>query len=248
MKLHRFHIRNTELRHDFWLHDVKLLHQWNCVLRFKPGQQVVLFDGVEHDRLYKIDELKKDEAHLLHVTDFERKEPKRNVYLLWSLLKKDKNDWVLQKATELGVSHFLPLLADRSEKTGFNVERAEKIVTEAAEQCGRSDIPSVRQPMRPQTALDTFLDKIKLYVAEQDAPPSKEQRAESNDSASEYSSLTVHDPLLKNPVGILIGPEGGWSDAEKELFKEKDIEHLNLHDFTLRAETAAVVASATILG
>src|SRR5690606_1327650 len=102
-----------------WLRDAKLLHQWNNVLRFRAGQEVVLFDGLRHDRLYKIDELKKDAAHLLHVTDFERQEPKRNVYLLWSLLKKDKNDWVLQKATELGASHFLPLLADRSEKVGF---------------------------------------------------------------------------------------------------------------------------------
>lgn len=237
MKLHRFYLPDTELTHDFWLHDTKLLHQWNRVLRFRAGQQVVLFDGVQHDRLYKIDELKKDAAHLLHTTDFERKVPQRTVYLLWSLLKKDKNDWVLQKATELGVSHFLPLLADRSEKTGFNVERAEKIVIEAAEQCGRSDIPNVRQPMRVQTAIDTYVDKIELYVAEQSASPGKEQRAKSNDSADEYS-------LLKNPVGVFIGPEGGWSDTEKQLFTDKQIAHLGLGDFTLRAETAAVIAAS----
>lgn len=227
MKIHRFYVNGIDLKQDFWLHDEKLLHQWNNVLRFKPGQQIVLFDGTKHDRLYRIDEIKRNEVHLLHITDFVRKEPARDVYLLWSLLKKDKNDWVLQKATELGVSHFLPILADRSEKTGFNIERAEKIVIEAAEQCGRSDIPTVREPIHVETAINQLHDKATLYICEQDGEDAVAKEAQS--------------------VGIFIGPEGGWSDSEKELFKNKAVEHLNLHDFTLRAETASVVASAIIL-
>lgn len=227
MKLHRFFVPDVALKEDFWLHDEKLLHQWNNVLRFRAGQEVVLFDGVEHDRLYRVEELKKDEAHLLHVTDFDRKVPQKNVYLLWSLLKKDKNDWVLQKCTELGVSHFLPLIADRSEKTGFNHERAEKIIIEAAEQCGRSDIPTVREPMHVGTAIEQLEEKVELYICEQDG----EDKA----------------PASQKSVGVFIGPEGGWSDSEKTLFKEKGIKHLNLHDFTLRAETAAVTAAGKLL-
>lgn len=224
MRLHRFYVppETAELGHDFWLHDERLLAQWNNVLRFRPGRQVVLFDSVEHDRMYKIDEISKTEAHLLHVTDFQRKVPARDVYLFWSLLKKDKNDWVLQKCTELGVSHFVPLLADRSEKTGFNPERAEKIIIEAAEQCGRSDIPSVREPALVQTVLDGAHEGVKLYICEQDSGDEK--------------------PGADGPIGVFIGPEGGWSDAEKALFKDKGVNHLNLHDFTLRAETAAVMA------
>ena len=228
MKLHRFYVHDIQLKHDFWLHDEQLLHQWNKVLRFRPGQQVVLFDGVVQDRLYKIDEISRDEAHLIHVTDFERKLPRRNVYLLWSLLKKDKNDWVLQKGAELGVSHFLPLLADRSEKTGFNHDRAVKIVIEAAEQCGRSDIPTVREPMHVATALEQLKEKTTLYICEQDG----EEQV----------------PGDVDYIGVLIGPEGGWSDAEKQLFKDQDIRHLNLHDFTLRAETAAITSVTRILG
>lgn len=227
MKLHRFYVPDTELKHNMWLRDAKLLHQWNNVLRFRAGQEVVLFDGLRHDRLYKIDELKKDAAHLLHVTDFERQEPKRNVYLLWSLLKKDKNDWVLQKATELGASHFLPLLADRSEKVGFNAERAERIVIEAAEQCGRSDIPTVREPMRVATAIEQLHDKAALHICEQ---------------GSEGDG-----PDMQDSVGVLIGPEGGWSDAEKQLFIERQLRHLSLGGFTLRAETAAIVATAMVI-
>jgi 16S rRNA (uracil1498-N3)-methyltransferase len=224
VRLHRFYIApdTVQLAHDFWLHDPTLLHQWYSVLRFQPGQQVVLFDGLTHERLYKIEAITKDEAHLLHMTDMARQIPERNIYLLWSLLKKDKNDWVLQKCTELGVSHFLPLMADRSEKTGFNHERAQKIVTEAAEQCGRSDIPTIREPLHIVKAIEQLADKAELYMCEQDG--------------ADGLGAEIKD------VGVFIGPEGGWSDAEKALFVEKNIKHLNIHDFTLRAETAAVTA------
>lgn len=227
MRLHRFYVGNKlEINHDFWLHDERLLNQWNRVLRFRDDQEVILFNET-HERLYKIIEIKPDEAHLIHVTDFKRKTPSKDIYLLWSLLKNDKNDWVLQKCTELGVSHFIPLLADRSEKTGFNVERSEKIVIEAAEQCGRSDIPNIREPMGIDTAITELGDKVQLYICEQ------------------HSSDDVESP--NGAMGVLIGPEGGWSDHEKSLFKENNLKHLNLHDFTLRAETAAVAATTKLL-
>ena len=226
MRLHRFYVgTELELKHNFWLHDQRIVQQWKRVLRYQAGQQVVLFDGVETERLYKVVELNDTEAHLELVTDFDRKLPIKDVYLLWALLKKDKNDWVLQKCTELGVSHFIPLLADRSEKTGFNEERAEKIVIEAAEQCGRSDIPSVREPMHIATAIKELRSKVTLVICEQN---------------SEGEALSA------DPVGVFIGPEGGWSDAEKDLFTAEGLGHINLHSFTLRAETAAV-AAATIL-
>lgn len=226
MKIHRFYIdpvSGIELKHDFWLHDSRLVHQWRNVLRFTAGQQVVMFDGRESERLYKIIELTDREAHLHLVTDYVRKVPLKEIFLFWSLLKKDKNDWVLQKCTELGVSHFIPILADRCERTDLSqnrVERWKKIVIEAAEQCGRSDIPAIREPMSVDSALNDYIDKTHLYICEQDGQDTPDQS-------------------LKT-AGILIGPEGGWSDKEKQMFKEAGIDHLNLHDFTLRAETACV--------
>lgn len=228
MRLHRFYVgTEIELKHNFWLHDQRIVGQWKRVLRFQNGQQVLLFDGVESERLYRIVELKDDEAHLELITDYERQLPSKNVYLFWSLLKKDKNDWVLQKATELGVSHFIPLLADRSEKTGFNLERAEKIVIEAAEQCGRSDIPNVREPLLVATAVEHLGGKIPLMICEQGG-----ERPEA---------------LKSNDYGLLVGPEGGWSDKEIELFKDHDLPHLGLGNLTLRAETAAVTAASVAL-
>lgn len=221
MKIHRFYTPEIRLEHGFWLKDERLLHQWTKVLRFRIGQQVVLFNGLDTDRLYSITEINSNEAHLELVTDYSRKVPKKDIYLFWSVLKKDKNDWVLQKCTELGVSHFIPLLSDRSEKTGFNIERAQKIVIEASEQCGRSDIPTLREPMHVGTALEQYAKKVTIYICEQD---------------SDDSGVTT------DKVGVLIGPEGGWSDDEKVLFQQLGLKHLSLHDFTLRAETASVAA------
>ena len=229
MRVHRFYLPpETELKHDFWLHDGRLINQWRKVLRFKTGQELVLFDGSQHERLYRLGELTDREAHLQLVTDFVRKTPGKEIFLFWSLLKKDKNDWVLQKATEVGVSHFIPLLADRSEKSGFDADRARRILIEASEQCGRSDIPAVREPMGVATALTDYKDKIHLLVCEQEDVVDRQ--------GLEFTG----------PIGLLIGPEGGWSDPEKQLFSSTGLPHIALHDFTLRAETAAIVALARI--
>ena len=227
-RLHRFYVGDAlELKHDFWLHDERLVWQWRKVLRMQVGQELVLFDGHRSDRLYRLAEINEREAHVQFVTDMERQTPNAEVYLLWSLLKKDKNDWVLQKATELGVSHLWPLLADRSEKTGYDVERARRIVIEAAEQCGRSDIPALREPLTPQAACSELAGKVVLYICEQG------------------STDVTQTP---GAIGALIGPEGGWSDAEKELFADSSVPHIGLGQFTLRGETAAVVATAKLCG
>ena len=233
MKIHRFFVSDIQLDSHLWIHKPELLNQWLKVLRFKPGQQLVLFDGRKHDRLYKLVEINSDEVKLELITEFERKVPTKDIYLFWSLLKKDKNNWVLQKCTELGVSHFVPLVAGRSQKTGFNIERATKIVIEAAEQCGRSDIPKIREPIRPEVAIDQYSDKVQLLICEQGSKDDK-----SNDMAGSKDI---------DPIGVLVGPEGGWTDVEKQVFISNRLNHLDLHDFTLRAETACVAAVGSLL-
>ncbi len=226
MKLHRFYIPDLELKQTLWLQQPELLRQWSAVLRFRPGQQVVLFDGKRQERLYKLVAIDKHEAQLAHVTDMVPKLPKRDITLLWALLTKDKNDWVLQKATELGVKHFVPLITERTTKTGFNVERARRIIIEAVEQCGRGDVPSLREPLQLVTAITELRDKLTLHVCEAGG----EGVAAGEDN-----------------IGILVGPEGGWSDDEKRYFHEQKLTILDLHDFTLRAETAAIAAALKLL-
>jgi 16S rRNA (uracil1498-N3)-methyltransferase len=229
MKQHRFFVKDTELGESIWVDDKNLLRQWLSVLRYQTGSQLVLFDGEREDRLYELTRIGNGAVQLKLVTELERRIPKRDLYLFFSLLKKDKNDWVLQKCTELGVRHFVPILSSRTEKTGFNLERAAKIVIEAAEQCGRSDVPRVREPIHLETALKEFGGKIDLYFAEQ----------------SDHAAIN-HQPSTINPsLGVFIGPEGGWTEEEKELLAA-NCEKLNLSQFTLRAETACMVASSRL--
>lgn len=229
MKLHRFYVGDIELTHDFWLSDNRLTHQWMRVLRFLPGSEVALFDNHHVEKIYKIIEFGSDNAaHLQEITEVAARLPERNIYLCFALLKKDKNDWVLQKATELGVRHFIPLITERTEKTGFDRDRAEKIVIEAAEQSGRADVPRVREPLRLPSAITELQPIASLFVAEQQ----------------------LQSPILKTqsgPAAVFIGPEGGWSPTEKQLFSDSHVENLNLGQFTLRAETACVVAAARFM-
>lgn len=222
MRIHRFFVGDgLKLKQDFWLRDEALLWQWNRVLRFRDGQKVILFDGQQTDRMYEITQITKAEAHLKMVTELERKLPKKHVYLFWSLLKKDNNDLILQKATELGVSTFIPLITDRVIKKDFNIERARKIVIEASEQSGRSNIPSVREPIHIKKALEEYSDKVQILICHQ------------GESGAEITS---------DKVGFVIGPEGGWSDDEIEFFAKNNFQNISLGEFTLRAETAAIIA------
>jgi len=230
MKLQRFYIKEmhnkygpVELGHTVWLHDEAILHQLLRVFRARPDYELILFND-EEERLYKIAEIQgQDSIKLELVTDLVRKTPNKQVFLLWSVLKKDKNDWVLQKATELGVHKFIPVITSRSEKTGLNIERSQKIIKEAAEQCGRGDVPEVREPISLHEAIEEYAD-LPLFICEQ----------------SEENSQTNPENLDK--LGVLIGPEGGWDDNELLDFKNRGLAHVSLGDFTLRAETAAVSA------
>jgi 16S rRNA (uracil1498-N3)-methyltransferase len=227
MRVHRFYTGpDLQLKQDFWLHDEAMLWQWNKVLRFREGQEVILFDGQQIDRLYKIAAMAKTEAHLQMVTELERQLPKKHIYLFWSLLKKDNNDHVLQKCTELGVTNFIPIISERSIRTGFNMDRAQKIIIEASEQCGRSDIPHVREPIHLEKALDEYKDKIPLYVCEQG---------------------TESPQISDKKLGLLVGPEGGWSDNELNVFKDRGLGHIAISDHTLRAETACIVVASRLL-
>jgi 16S rRNA (uracil1498-N3)-methyltransferase len=234
MKLHRFYAGDLhdkygqiELRQHVWINQPELYNQWVRVLRFKVGDELVLFNGKDEDRLYRVEKIEDTSVGLDLITELEPVHPKREVYLFWSLLKKDKNEWVLQKCTEIGVTHFVPIFSDRTEKTGFDEDRATKIVIEASEQCGRSDIPRVREPIGLRAAIEEFKDKIALYFAEQT-------------EASE--PLTASE----QPLGVFVGPEGGWTEQEKD-FLSSHCKKLNIAQFTLRAETAAVTASTLLL-
>lgn len=205
-----------------WVQSAELRQQWIRVLRLRVGEQVSLFDD-QAEYLYRLVEIKDNEVAIEKVTELQRQTAPRPLLLAWALLKRDKNDWVLQKATEIGVTHFVPVIAERSEKTGLDIGRSKRIIIEAVEQCGRADVPRIDEPQSLQEVIGEYRQHYDLMVAHQGG---QRQLAAG-----------------QLPAGVLIGPEGGWSQAELALFEEQKLPVLSVGNFVLRAETAAIIAA-----
>jgi len=243
MRLHRFFIE-TQIEHTkFSLKDEKLIHQWRDVFRYNIGSEVILFDGSGNEFDAVIEKMNNREAELRIVSERKGIVPSshstgsgQEIILCQSLIKKDKMEWIVEKATELGVSKILPVISERSEKKNFNLERAKKIAIEASEQCGRADVPEISEILNLREALDICENMIIF------------------DPIGTPLSFLNNSPLTK--ADIFIGPEGGWTEKELEMFsalggsasggKQKGSQVFSLGPLILRAETAAVVALAVL--
>jgi 16S rRNA (uracil1498-N3)-methyltransferase len=228
MRLHRFYIGPKSVTSEVLVDEERLVHQWRNVFRYNVGSEVILFDGSreEYDCVFK--KLGNREALLEVISKRVGIVPKKHIILYQSIIKKDKMEWVIEKATELGVSKIVPIISERSEKKGFNQERAQKIAVEAAEQCGRVDVPTIAEVV----VLDETLKENENIVV-CDGSGSLELKAKSLEQ-TQSSKL--------KPLSLFIGPEGGWSEKELDLFKQKGAKICSLGPLTLRAETAAIVA------
>lgn len=226
MKLQRFFVRNkAKVGEDLVVADPSLSHQLSRVFRMKAGDRVVLFDGDGFEYTSTIGALRRDGA-VFHVVESAPSIalPSVALHLYPALIKKDKLEWVLQKATELGVASFHPIIADRSEKLGFDIERAEKIIKEAAEQSGFGRVPEIFKPEKLEMAVESAENPIIL---------------DGSRSAPKFSKMA-------KTMSVFIGPEGGWSDAEKEYFSARRIPIVSLGEQTLRAETASVAVASLL--
>jgi 16S rRNA (uracil1498-N3)-methyltransferase len=162
-----------------------------------------------------------------------------------ALIKKDNFEWVLEKCTELGVSRFVPIMAERSEKKNIDIERAKRIIKEACEQCGRGDLPELLEIKN----LDEILSEENLITFDGDGEKLQSRKfSEVLGFPDVAYDATSGQTIRKLPaLSLLIGPEGGWSDRELAKFKEKNMPIYSLGNLTLRAETAAIVAAALLL-
>ena len=240
MKLQRFYAAGKlpakiEIGGAFELPDPDLVNQLKRVFRFHIGDTIVIFDGdgQDHECLIKefgkesvtLEAVKSDPSRFMPVRDLGRE-----IWLAAAVVKKDTFEWIAEKATELGVSHILPIMAERSEKKSLNMERLDKIVIEASEQSGRGDVPKIHPIIS--------LEKSFQYMRSQD--PSIQMIAFHTENSPGQSDSSLKDKAN----GIFIGPEGGWSEREVELFHEENIPVVCLGRQVLRAETAVVAALA----
>lgn len=242
MRLHRFYINKGLGNHRTLIQDRDLLHQWRSVFRYNVGSEVILFDGSGNEFDAVIESLNNREAWVRLLEERGGIIPERKIGLYISLIKRDNLELIIQKATELGVSKIVPILSERSEKKGFNLERAKRIAVEASEQCGRADVPEI-------TSIKQLVDSIEEAEGEviifdpSGAPFSKNNSPlipllQQEREAENYSLQSIN---------LFIGPEGGWSPKELELFKNGKAQVFSLGPLVLRAETAAIAALARLV-
>lgn len=236
MRIHRFFIEqslptNGEVKLVTIKHD-DLVHQWRNVLRFQVGQEVILFDnsGAEFRAIVTALTNRAAEVEIQSVTQGNFS-PKRVVSLFLALPKRDSLEWTLEKGTELGVTAFAPVVSERSEKKEINLVRSKNLLKEACEQSGRAVLPHISEPISLAKALENLAAESVHAIAFD--PTGKE--------------FTLAQVPLSAHVCIFIGPEGGFSPAELELFKAHSIPVYSFSSQILRAETAAVAISSVLL-
>ncbi len=204
------------------------------VLRMGDGDTVVLFngDGREYPaRLCEV-ERRRSRAELLRARACPTESPLELVLAL-CLTKGDRTDWALQKATELGVQRIVPVIAERT-VVRLHDERGERkrehwrgVLIAACEQCGRSRVPELLDPV-PITALGDAARTRHRWMPDPGAPSS------------------LHAQRISGSVCLLIGPEGGFSEGDRAAAQAQGFEPVSLGPRVLRAETAAVAAVALL--
>ena len=207
-------------------------HYTKNVMRLKPGEKISLFNSFNGEW---------DASILTHgkdLTEFKveklsrpQEEEENNLWLAFSPIKKIPQDMMLQKTTELGIKKFFPILCERSIVREINIERAEKIVVEASEQSNRISVPEILKIQNLENFLKNFPENGHIIFCDINSESRNLKNIVSN----------------KNSVCILIGPEGDFSENERQLIVDnKKTISISLAKNILRAETAAIAAT-TIL-
>src|SRR5215216_7811550 len=203
------------------------------VLRLKTGDEVYVFNGVGREFRCTVSEIKRDSTELRIDAEVEPAKPESQLQLnlCVALLKGEKFDLVVQKATELGVTKVVPLitryadihLRDEADATK-RVARWQRIALEAAKQSGRAFVPEVSLPVAFESVVAEGLGVM----------------------FSERSGHSIKSLPMPHAVTALVGSEGGWSDEEIESARTRNFHIVTLGGRILRAETAAITVTALL--
>jgi len=215
------------------------------VLRAEPGQLCELSDGNRAwlARVESVAHAKRGTGRILFtlVEPLPASEPSLRIALLISIVKFDRFEWCLEKATELGVAEIIPLAAARTDKpliAAAEKRRArwEKILLESAQQARRLRAPAIRAAVRPEEAFARSTANLKLMLSEEREAPSLR------------ASLQRHNQGIaaQSSAALAIGPEGGWTEAEFSAARAAGFSEVSLGESILRTETA-VLASLAVL-
>jgi len=213
-------------------------HRLARVLRLRPGDDLVLFDGSGSEFAARLESVRA--AEVVARIESERPglpEPRLRLTLYQSVVKGGRFEWVLEKGTELGVAAFVPLRVGRSvvqvREDSARAGRWRRVVIEAAEQCGRSVVPAVLAPQPLDGALNAGMPLLLPYEGER--------------------VTGIREALARlrgqgvTSLGVVVGPEGGFEASEVERARAAGAIVVSLGPRVLRSETAGIVAAALAL-
>ena len=204
-------------------------HYLHNVLRRKQSDEVRLFNGKDGEWIGALDNLGKKSGDV-HLVKQRKEQPtnQRQIHLIFAPIKKNRMDWLIEKAVELGVSDFHPVLTQNTEVRKINDARIQQQIFEAAEQCERFSIPSLHSLQKLENFLDSRDNEIPLLSC-----------------LERYDASPIQDIQKSENIAFLIGPEGGFTAEEKKIIAAKSVP-VSLGETILRCETAAVKALALI--
>jgi 16S rRNA (uracil1498-N3)-methyltransferase len=200
------------------------------VLRLEPGAELLLFDGSSGEWLARITDGGRKRMTLAVERRTREPETIPDVWLAFAPVKRAQTDWLVEKATELGAARLIPVMTRRTVAERVKLERLESIAIEAAEQCGRTRLPDVGEPVPLKQLLDRRDGARTLYFAD------------------ESGGEAPAEAFKPGPALILVGPEGGFADDERAAIRAaSNSVPVSLGPRVLRAETAALAALAAYM-
>src|SRR5262245_750809 len=203
------------------------------VLRFKPGDVILAFNGRDGEWRAELADAGRRDTILNVRSQVRAQEDGPDIDYLFAPLKRARLDYMVEKATEMGVARLRPVLTRRTNAERVNLERMRANAIEAAEQCGILRLPEVHAP-----------EKLEHTIAAWDATRPLIFCDEDSAEACPFSALARVAP---GPVAVLIGPEGGFDPAERELLSSQPfVTRISLGPRILRADTAAVASLALV--
>lgn len=200
------------------------------VMRLKEGAELLVFDGKSGEWLARISNAAKKRMTL--VIEAKTREPESipDVWLAFAPVKRTQTDWLVEKATELGASRLVPVMTQRTVAERVKLERLQAIAIEAAEQCGRTRLPDIADPLPLKHLLEHRDVSRTLYFADE--------------GGGEWAP----DAFTAGACMILTGPEGGFTEEERAAIRAApNSVAVSLGPRILRAETAALAALAAYM-
>jgi 16S rRNA (uracil1498-N3)-methyltransferase len=206
------------------------------VLRVEAGEKFEISDNREV-YLAEVESARKERVVFQTISKLDASQPPVKLILCASLIKFDHFEWMIEKATELGVARVIPVVAIRTERglekaAAKRLERWRRIGVEASQQSRRAHLPEIGEPARWRDALSTVADY--RYALDEDS------------GARPLAAAFPEARQSSDTVALLIGPEGGWTDDERAGFTAAGWTPVSLGTSILRTETAAIAALAVV--